>query len=646
MRRLGIYLVYDKQKIIDKYIGYMLDELRTCVDYLVVVCNVADIFCGKTILESRADVVFYRENIGYDAGGFKDALCKYIGWNKVCQYDELILANDSFYGPFKSMVSIFDDMDKRECDFWGLTTHAYKETEDETIPEHIQSYFVVVRKKMLDSMDFRDYWINMPYYRSFNEVVEKHEMVFTQHFNKLGFHYDCLADMSCNNSSNSKNNYTQYGCLQYELIAKRNFPFLKKKPIVFDALDIQTQENFKLALDYIDQNTTYDIDMIWENMIRIFNMSDIQRKFHLQYIVKYTKNETCTIHDNIIIVVFSKYLQTPEYILEYLDKLCGTYEIKLYTYDVNISLIYQEYGYDCLVLGNINDWEKELIRLAEKPYVCILHDCDMTSDEQYSCIGKSFFYNTWHNLLLGNQYIENLVELFNCQGRLGVLAPPSPNFSNYFGKAVKEWNIYYEEIKEFMDSNHISCQISKDKMPLSVSENVWIRGEILKKVIKYGLLRKEYLSFTWSYIAQSLGYYTGIVESDEYAALNEMNQQYYINQIINQVSRQYGETDTFLELQKHIFKGKLLEFCNICKKIYIYGTGYKAKEYQNMIPNVVAYIVSDGQVKPKYINGKTVFYLSEVKKEKDMGIVVCLNEKNQQEVIPSLIENAFRYICI
>ena len=50
MKRLCIYLVYDKQNIVDEYIGYMLQELKTSVDTLVVVCNGLEIKKGKSIL--------------------------------------------------------------------------------------------------------------------------------------------------------------------------------------------------------------------------------------------------------------------------------------------------------------------------------------------------------------------------------------------------------------------------------------------------------------------------------------------------------------------------------------------------------------------------------------------------------------------
>ena len=39
MKRLCIYITYDKDSVVDAYIGYMLKELRECADHLAVVCN-------------------------------------------------------------------------------------------------------------------------------------------------------------------------------------------------------------------------------------------------------------------------------------------------------------------------------------------------------------------------------------------------------------------------------------------------------------------------------------------------------------------------------------------------------------------------------------------------------------------------------
>ena len=181
MKRLCIYLTYDGQGIVDEYIGYMLRELKTCVSQLVVVSNQMKIIKGQDILENYADQIFYRENIGLDAGGFKDALCDYIGWDKVREYDELVLVNDSCFGPFRPLTEIFDEMDERKADFWGLLKHGHSLAEDgKETPEHIQSFFLVIRSRLLNDADFQEYWEEIPYYNTFNDVVDSHEVVFTQ----------------------------------------------------------------------------------------------------------------------------------------------------------------------------------------------------------------------------------------------------------------------------------------------------------------------------------------------------------------------------------------------------------------------------------------------------------------------------------
>lgn len=143
MKRLGIYLVYDNENIINPYIEYMLKELKTCLSHPVVVCNMGKVDHGKEILEQYGDEIFFRDNIGFDAGGFKDALCSFLGWEKVLQYEELVLVNDSMYGPFCPMREIFDQMEKRQAGFWGLAKHGeFIDDGGRCAPEHVQTYFM------------------------------------------------------------------------------------------------------------------------------------------------------------------------------------------------------------------------------------------------------------------------------------------------------------------------------------------------------------------------------------------------------------------------------------------------------------------------------------------------------------------------
>lgn len=647
MRRLCIYLTYDKQKVIDAYIGYMLKELRSCVDSLVVVCNENEVSKGFYNLTLYADRIYYRENIGFDAGGFKDALCNFLGWEYVLEFDELVLVNDSIFGPFRPMTEIFFEMNGKQVDFWGLAKAKYGACENnygKDVPEHIQSYFIVVRFRMLHSIEFKEYWENMPYYAVFSELFKEYEFKFTQYFFGLGYSYAALADTEANNSKNIENNYCQYAAISYELIERRNFPFLKKQQIGFEVLDKQTQEQIRLALNYIEKNTVYDVNLIWENLIRTLDISDIQRNLCLRYVIHPEKGFSDYVN-HVIVVVFVEYKESTEIVLEYLGKLPLECNIKIFSDKPDILEVYKMMGMACKNIYT-SSIEQLFDELSQVDFVCILHDTDITSNRRPSCTGKSYFYSIWENMLRDKEYLYGIIELFLKETRLGCLAPPQPNFAEYFGELGKGWDGKYKNVKALAEALGLTCQMSETKAPFRVSRNIWIRGKILKKLRRMAAEDYQYLPYMWGYIAQNAGYYSGVVESVEYAAMNEINLQYYLNQIVNQVRRQYGSFENFFEMKKKIFSGALGEFCRRHPRVLIYGTGYIARMYKDMIPNVEAFIVSDGRKKEREMDGIPVKYLSEVTLGGNYGIILCLDEKNQAEVIPILKKYGIKnYIC-
>lgn len=645
MKRICIYLTYDKQKIVDKYIGYMLKELKTCVDYLAVVCNEDKVVRGRDILEQYADIIFYRENKGLDAGGFKDALMKFIGWDKVTEYDELVLANDSMFGPFSSMETIFSAMEERTVDFWGLSKHGeYRKEGLDYFPEHVQSFFITIRSEMLRSRQFKSYWEEMPYYDSYNQVVRKHEIQFTQYFLKLGYTFSVFADMEVNNSLKPENNYCQYSVIPYELIKKHNFPFLKKQQMAEDnKLEEQTQEELYQAIRYIDKETTYDVSLIWENIIRILNISDLQRNLHFRYIAseisEYQGNRK-----NIAVIVFISHKGSAETVLECLKKFDHT--VTIISNNNEVLSDFKNSGLKCQMVARENTAEF-LAGYCAYGLVCILNDTDLTSETRPNFVGKSYFFNIWNNLIKNESHVAGIQKLFDENPYLGLLTNPQPNFGYFFGELGKGWNGRFKEICKIIKEKDINCQISMDKPPFRAPESLWVRGNILKKLKGWTEDELPYLPYLWIYIAQDSGYYSGIVESPEYAAMNETNLQYCLERIAEKVRRQYGEFENLIELEKRISGACLHEFCAKYDRILVYGTGIIARKYKDLLPKPEAYIVSDGQTKLQELDGIPVKYLSEIENLDDYGIVLCLNRKNQMQVTEELdrrkIEN---YLCV
>ena len=89
-------------------------------------------------------------------------------------------------------------MADRNLDFWGISFGEVQE--DATnfnqygyIPEHLQSYFLVIEPLLLRSEEFFDYWNNLTDTDSRDKAIGKHETTFTKYFADLGYRYDALV---------------------------------------------------------------------------------------------------------------------------------------------------------------------------------------------------------------------------------------------------------------------------------------------------------------------------------------------------------------------------------------------------------------------------------------------------------------------
>ena len=412
---------------------------------------------------------------------------------------------------------------------------------------------------------------------------------------------------------------------------------------MYDLWDTQSQEQLRLAIRYIDQETNYDIDLFWENAVRRFNIADLYRTFTFNYVIAPAKRE---VHASMAVVVFISYVTSFEYVLPYLSELKTPCHIIVCAEKEELVQAYRKHGYECRVVPT-NEYLNFIASCADFDYVCMIHDNDLTLEKEYSYVGKSYFYSVWENLLKNSAHVAEIGNRFAKEPRLGFLAEPPITFGRFLGNAGKDWGNTFGRIRRIVERLDLCCQISEDKPPYRVSNNFWIRGTILTKVKQMNEEDIPALPYLWSYLAQDAGCYSGIVESAEYAAMNEANLQRYIDQLAAQVRRHYGEFNYFYELLRWIALPAVLEFTKNYSCIYVYGTGGQAKQYEGLIPKLNAYIVSDGQKKAEEFGGLPVKYLSEVDLSGNCGIVLCLNRSNQQKVIPLLKERGFEhYFCV
>lgn len=642
MKRLLIYLTYDKQNIIDNYIGYFLHSMRPIADTILVVCNMPFIERGLHNLSDYADHIYYRENKGLDCGGFKDALCQLAGWEKLKEYDELILANDSFYGPFEDIGSVFSEMEARKLDFWGLMKRGsgeYGTTGKD--PEHILSFFYVFQAPLIHSREFRSYWEDMPYYEDYMTVVKQYERQLTRHFARLGYTYGTYADTEPNESANPRNQFFQCDYLCYEMITKRRFPFLKRKQLSYNTLFTQTQENLALSIAYVDCHTDYDVNLIWENLIRVMNPAHLQRSLGLQYLLGGGEERW---HSDAVVIVCVSWLCAVDTVCEYLEKIRQVCEVQIYGADVGLIEKYREFGYFAVLSQQPEQEAICGIDTEKHRYLCLIHDSDLSSEQIPSCTGKSYFFNVWENLLKDAGYLDRVISLFDTKPYIGMLMHPVPIFGRWIGKLEWDWESRYREISQYMEKLGLNAVSEPGVPPVHVTGNFWARVDAIKPFAKKWAwyqseegMPRDICDYLWTFAVQDQGFLTGIVESTFYASMNEVNYHYYLRTFVGWFSERYGSYENLHEYKEIFLVQEAAERCmGKYGGFYVYGTGEMAERCFPWLKEATAFIVSDGHCRERFFHGKPVICLSEFRDVYGYGIILCLSKENCDNVIKLL----------
>ena len=110
--------------------------------------------------------VLVRRNRGYDFGAWRDGLH---ALGDLDRYDQLILCNDSVYGPFCPLAPLLAKADPDQADVWGMT-------EGRNHGPHLQSYFLLFHRRATLSAAFARFWAQLPYIDDKFAVIEAGEL--------------------------------------------------------------------------------------------------------------------------------------------------------------------------------------------------------------------------------------------------------------------------------------------------------------------------------------------------------------------------------------------------------------------------------------------------------------------------------------
>ena len=345
MKRLGIYFFYDKDGIVDDYVPYYLSKLKPFCKELCVVVNKPLSKSGEQKLYAVTDKLIIRDNIGFDSCAYKEAIESY-GYDTLKLYDELILCNFTCYGPVFPFSEMFSKMEKSDCDFWGISRYPRIENkricdqqETDYVPEHIMSFFMGIRKKMLSSRTFKKYWDNLKVATNYAEAVAFNELLFTPYFEKHGFKSDTFISPELNKKFR-ENGATFTPCD----FLKVRCPIVKRRAFFTDYSLFLYFENglqSRTALDYIAKYTDYNVNLIWDNLIRTQPGSVLKRNLHLNYFLNedlfYGNEENLKESLKTALLCYIYYPDMIDYCLSYAKNLPSWVDIYIFTVDPQVS---------------------------------------------------------------------------------------------------------------------------------------------------------------------------------------------------------------------------------------------------------------------------------------------------------------------
>ena len=261
MKRICLFAGYDKNNIIQEDVIYYIKELSTIADVYYMADNSLNKKEKDKLLKYTKGIYGYHHG-KYDFGSWQELIYKMGGG--IVAYDELILANDSVFGPLYSIRNIIDDIENdNEWDICGITGGLLTpENNKELVNEDtwaITSHFIVLRKKAFSSEIFKNFFQNIKAEKSQKEVIKNYELKFARNFYENGYVAKLFMGY--------KNVYDDW----YKREQRRSNPFIKKK-IFVDKEIMKTSKPYLVKLLLHTKHYKYDINLI-NNFLKINEIS-------------------------------------------------------------------------------------------------------------------------------------------------------------------------------------------------------------------------------------------------------------------------------------------------------------------------------------------------------------------------------------
>ncbi len=499
-KRASVFAFYDKDGIVDDYVIVLLQAVKKHIEFQVVVVNGDVDKASLNKLNAVADKVLIRENNGLDVMAYVHGFFENYEFFKV--FDEVIFYNQTVFGPFSDFDIVFEKMQAKNVDFWGITKHHeskripfWLENYD-IIPEHVQSYFLVLSNKLFTSVEFKDFMQNLSI-TDYYSAVSSFEVPFTKHFKEHGYSYDTYIDTD---KYNANSGYVLVDSAT-ELI-KDGMPIAKRKCFLLDRTGGDAKKTQKLY-EYITKNTTYDFNLILKNLCRTVDNRTLNHSFNSCFnLNNYEDKNASTLY-----YVYIESAESVDYIKNKIKFLKN-----------KIILLKDDYLKQ--------NFENEKVIITQNPYKTIFNDNKIELEKNdyiafitnnISSMEKGVFdVACLENIFEQLTQEQKLVALFEKNIYHGVASVlPSYKGENFISEA--EFESFAESFYNVLATHSINIKTGKTSPVICQAESFFAKTSAIKKLscFDFASLDKRFNRFLPSVIAQSEGCLSAYLFNDK-----------------------------------------------------------------------------------------------------------------------------------
>ncbi|QNI06766.1 hypothetical protein GAN17_11010 [Mycobacterium kubicae] len=271
-RTLILFAHFDPDGVVDPYVAYYLEQLKGVRASIVFVSGSPTLTPESVApIRSLCSGIFTRQTLSLDFGSWHLAwrILQESGWS-LTQFDRLVLANDSVYGPLfpiEEMWSVFHDADM------------YGAIESEEQESHLQSFFLAWDLNERTRRFLEKFWNRFQYIVDKNKLVRRYEIGLSKRARQEGlsikpfvsaatvsatYRQSPAHQWSDKLSSTNRINNTLY--FWDGLIEHHRFPFLKT---ILPRHNMPWHDSMAHLPQFLEQHTAYPYSLIEANVNRL-----------------------------------------------------------------------------------------------------------------------------------------------------------------------------------------------------------------------------------------------------------------------------------------------------------------------------------------------------------------------------------------